>query len=228
MSHNLYVTLLHEKSLTLPNWFCPSFFPPRGPKIHWKIWPPISAYLHFTPVEEKNCVSETREFAGLELLFIGTIRPTSPASWVSLANKHCRQILCPVESPHFQNSKHRLCKQSDGGLNTVLATSCNGYFETNKQTQRAHILIVSIFPGLCCQIQDEVKDVVEGEDVVLECRFSPSLSGTDGTLYWIRSSANQHDNVAIGDTPYSTGYTWVLSLAKSHTRNGVFLLLLRC
>ena len=78
-----------------------------------------------------------------------------------------------------------------------------------KQTNRptAHILIVSLFSGLCCQIQDEVKDVVEGEDVVLECRFSPSLSGTDGTLYWIRSSANQHDNVAIGDTPYSTGYT---------------------
>ena len=30
--------------------------------------------------------------------------------------------------------------------------------------------------------EDEVKDVVEGEDVVLECRFSPSLSGTEGTL----------------------------------------------
>ena len=67
-------------------------------------------------------------------------------------------------------------------------------------------LIIFLFPGYNCQIQ-EVKDVVEGADVVLECRFSPSLSGTDGTLYWIRSSANQHDNVAIGDTPYSTGYT---------------------
>ena len=33
--------------------------------------------------------------------------------------------------------------------------------QTNKP--RAHILIVSIFSGLCCQIQDEVKDVVEGE-----------------------------------------------------------------
>ena len=83
-----------------------------------------------------------------------------------------------------------------------------------KQTNRwtfhsasAHNLIVCLISGLCCQIEDEVKDVVEGEDVVLECRFSPSLSGTDGTLYWIRSSANQHDNVAIGDTPYSTGYT---------------------
>ena len=52
-----------------------------------------------------------------------------------------------------------------------------------------------------------MKDVIEGEDVVLQCRFSASLSANDGTLYWIRSSSNQHDNVAIGDTPYSLGYT---------------------
>ena len=185
-------------------------------------------------MEEKNCVSETLELLRWwnYYLYEPAQHRTSPASWTFLtwvslawlANKHCRQKLCPVESPHFQNSKHRLCKQSDGGLNTVLATSCNGYFETNKQTQRAHILIVSIFPGLCCQIQDEVKDVVEGEDVVLECRFSPSLSGTDGTLYWIRSSANQHDNVAIGDTPYSTGYTWVLLLSSQYTLYSITVL----
>ena len=58
------------------------------------------------------------------------------------ANKHCRQKLCPVESPHFQNSKHRLCKQSDGGLNTVLATSCNGEIFWNKQTERLSTLSV--------------------------------------------------------------------------------------
>ena len=54
-----------------------------------------------------------------------------------------------------------------------------------------------------------MRDVREGEDVVLACRFSPGLAGSPGTLYWIRSSAGgkQHDNVAIGDTPYSTGYT---------------------
>lgn len=55
--------------------------------------------------------------------------------------------------------------------------------------------------------EDRVKDVVEGADVVLECRFSPSLSSSPGTLYWIRSSNNNHDNVAIGETPFSTGYT---------------------
>merc|ERR1719422_1162642 len=61
--------------------------------------------------------------------------------------------------------------------------------------------------GCYCEENDEVKDVIEGEDVVLQCRFSASLSANDGTLYWIRSSSNQHDNVAIGDTPYSLGYT---------------------
>ena len=55
--------------------------------------------------------------------------------------------------------------------------------------------------------EDRVKDVVEGADVVLECRFSPGLSSSPGTLYWIRSSNNNHDNVAIGETPFSTGYT---------------------
>ena len=49
--------------------------------------------------------------------------------------------------------------------------------------------------------------MIEGQDVVLECRFSPALASSDATLYWIRSSNNKHNNVAIGDTPYSTGYT---------------------
>jgi hypothetical protein len=53
----------------------------------------------------------------------------------------------------------------------------------------------------------DVKDVVEGQDVVLECRFSPALVEKEATLYWIRSTTNQHDNVAIGDRPFSTGYT---------------------
>ena len=152
--------LLHEKSLTLPNWFCPSFFPPRGPQILCKIWPAISAYLHFTPVEEKNCVSETREFAGLEsLLFIRTTIPASLLPFSGRANKHCRQKWCPVESPHFQNSKHRLCKQSDGGLNTVLATSCNGYFETNKQTfcWRFPILFSDYFQDSAVRIKTKWK-----------------------------------------------------------------------
>jgi hypothetical protein len=57
---------------------------------------------------------------------------------------------------------------------------------------------------------EEVKDVLEGQDVVLECRFSPvseEEAGAEGTLYWIRSSQGQHDNVAIGNNHYSPGYT---------------------
>ena len=59
----------------------------------------------------------------------------------------------------------------------------------------------------CLSDNLETKDVIEGQDVVLECRFSPALASSDATLYWIRSSNNKHNNVAIGDTPYSTGYT---------------------
>jgi len=67
--------------------------------------------------------------------------------------------------------------------------------------------LILLFSSGCSGDNLEVKDVIEGQDVVLECRFSPALSSSDATLYWIRSTNNQHDNVAIGDTPYSTGYT---------------------
>merc|ERR1719471_2331368 len=50
-------------------------------------------------------------------------------------------------------------------------------------------------------------DVVEGDDVVLQCRFSPALADSSATLYWIRNINDQHDNVAIGEKPFSTGYT---------------------
>ena len=107
--------------------------------------------------------------------------------------------------------------------------------------------------GLASGTPDSVKDVVEGDDVVLQCRFSPALADSSATLYWIRwptlitrnslwkpnwiwhslknssmyvcqcRSVNlsilrnindQHDNVAIGETPFSTGYTWVTTLHK--------------
>ena len=49
-------------------------------------------------------------------------------------------------------------------------------------------------------------DVTEGEDVVLECRFSPALSKKASTLYWIRTNRKGHDNVAIGNTPFQANY----------------------
>jgi hypothetical protein len=67
-----------------------------------------------------------------------------------------------------------------------------------------------VFLGVLCE--EEVKDVVEGQDVLLECRFPAASeeeagqSGPAPTLYWIRTSQGQHDNVAIGSNIFSPGY----------------------
>ena len=216
--------LLHEKSLTLPNWFCPSFFPPRGPQILCKIWPAISAYLHFTPVEEKNCVESNSGISQAGIIIAASIVNISRRSFtcsniaLQAENLSCHFTFKTRPSPGLVQPMHQmslLCLLTTTRLTHSQLTD-DGETLSWAVNQRhphsdchVHFLIIFLFPGYNCQIQ-EVKDVVEGADVVLECRFSPSLSGTDGTLYWIRSSANQHDNVAIGDTPYSTGYTWVL------------------
>ena len=52
----------------------------------------------------------------------------------------------------------------------------------------------------------EIKDVTEGSNVQLECRFSPELSRKASTLYWIRTNRKGHDNVAIGETPFQNNY----------------------
>ena len=104
--------------------------------------------------------------------------------------------------------------------------------------------------GVASGTPDSVKDVVEGDDVVLQCRFSPALADSSATLYWIRwhthpchsyvsvqtqvwwflknswrpslnlsilrNINDQHDNVAIGETPFSTGYTWVTNPQSHH------------
>jgi hypothetical protein len=58
-----------------------------------------------------------------------------------------------------------------------------------------------------CQSEAPLQiDVTEGEDVVLECRFSPQLSKKASTLYWIRTNRKGHDNVAIGNTPFQANY----------------------
>ena len=89
--------LLHEKSLTLPNWFCPSFFPPRGPQILCKIWPAISAYLHFTPVEEKNCVESNSGISQAGIIIAASIVNISRRSFT------CSNIALQAEnlSCHF-------------------------------------------------------------------------------------------------------------------------------
>lgn len=55
---------------------------------------------------------------------------------------------------------------------------------------------------------DEVKDTREGENVTLECRFSPIEVSTDEelTYYWVRNNKQTHDNVAIGKVPLDNNY----------------------
>lgn len=51
-----------------------------------------------------------------------------------------------------------------------------------------------------------IVDVQEGQNVRLDCRFSPTLAKKASTLYWIRTNRNGHDNVAIGNTPFQAKY----------------------
>ena len=54
--------------------------------------------------------------------------------------------------------------------------------------------------------QPAIVDVQEGQNVRLDCRFSPNLAKKASTLYWIRTNRNGHDNVAIGNTPFQAKY----------------------
>ena len=73
------------------------------------------------------------------------------------------------------------------------------------------LYLTVVFAGVSLGDEKEVKDVLEGQDVVLECRFSPSdedEGSSSATLTWIRSSPGHvADNVAIGDQQFSPGYT---------------------
>ena len=54
----------------------------------------------------------------------------------------------------------------------------------------------------------QTMDVLEGENVLLECRFPPSKVDTSrATLYWIRSNRDGHDNAAIGDNSLDDAYS---------------------
>ncbi|KAG7306162.1 hypothetical protein JYU34_008757, partial [Plutella xylostella] len=50
-------------------------------------------------------------------------------------------------------------------------------------------------------------DAREGDDVTLECRFTPqSPSAEPLTYYWVRTTPLMHDNVAIGNIPLQSNY----------------------
>lgn len=60
---------------------------------------------------------------------------------------------------------------------------------------------------------EDAKDTREGEDVTLECRFSPQQMKTSSTgspaYWWARTNRQLHDNVIIGDVTLDSNYKWV-------------------
>ncbi|KAK9729566.1 Immunoglobulin domain [Popillia japonica] len=67
---------------------------------------------------------------------------------------------------------------------------------------------------------DDVKDTREGENVTLECRFTPKTR-EKLTYYWSRSNRQSHDNAAIGEVPLDNSYR-----LNYHPEKGVYDLLI--
>ncbi|XP_076265763.1 hemicentin protein echinoid isoform X3 [Rhynchophorus ferrugineus] len=80
------------------------------------------------------------------------------------------------------------------------------------------LVILSILSGICLGgPEDIVKDAREGEDVTLECRFSPQSSTDMLSYYWIRQTKETHDNVAITDKSFDPNYR-----PNYHVEEGIY------
>ncbi|XP_065156046.1 hemicentin-1 isoform X2 [Atheta coriaria] len=77
--------------------------------------------------------------------------------------------------------------------------------------------------ALCATLTtaEDIKDTREGEDVTLECRFPPQTSRGSPTYYWSRHNKQNHDNVAIADTPLDPNYK-----LNYHPEKGIYDLLI--
>ena len=53
----------------------------------------------------------------------------------------------------------------------------------------------------------QTMDVLEKEDVLLECRFPTPITDREIIFYWIRTNRNGHDNVAIGNLILEKSYS---------------------
>lgn len=72
--------------------------------------------------------------------------------------------------------------------------------------------------GLQAQNQYEQHDAREGDNVTLKCRFVITAKGRESPVhYWVKSTANTHDNVAINDSPLGPNYK-----VKFDPENGIF------
>lgn len=52
-------------------------------------------------------------------------------------------------------------------------------------------------------------DTRDGEDLMLQCRFSPDYSNRGFIYYWTRISGPKFDNVAVDEKSLSSTYKWV-------------------
>ena len=70
-----------------------------------------------------------------------------------------------------------------------------------------------MFPGVCLAEEEKVSqtmDVLETENVLLECRFSPDILKSQTkqpNMYWIRSNRNGHINVAFDQIMVANNYS---------------------
>lgn len=54
--------------------------------------------------------------------------------------------------------------------------------------------------------EDISMDTRDGEDLMLQCRFSPDYSSKDFIYYWARSSQQKFENVAVDRNALSSTY----------------------
>ena len=58
---------------------------------------------------------------------------------------------------------------------------------------------------------DTAIDTRDGEDLILQCRFSPDFSEQGFIYYWARSAGSRFENVAVDKNSLSSTYKWVMS-----------------
>ncbi len=73
-----------------------------------------------------------------------------------------------------------------------------------------HFTSFSLLPVLAILTKANGDDIAidtrDGEDLILQCRFSPDYSNKDFIYYWARSSQQKFENVAVDEKSLSSTY----------------------
>ena len=108
----------HEKSLTLPNWFCLSFSPLRGPALLMPWYDMTTAQLNICTLSLSSFLLQRRKMAGGSPLNVRSSYHGLGLEFLCWSNKHCKQELCrvtahsPCPRPATTNaSKYQLSRQ---------------------------------------------------------------------------------------------------------------------